>query len=133
MELINVSENNTLDFTHVVLKDGNGTIYHFTRGTGDEHFISSFGSYVNLTAEQAEQNKTVTVSSGGSNTEVTLRYQFMLHTKDGLKYYFNSGGQLILMEENNGNFVIFEHDAKKGVLSAMRTNNDCLLYTSRCV
>lgn len=127
MELINVSENNTLDFTHVVLKDGNGTIYHFTRGTGDEHFISSFGSYVNLTAEQAEQNKTVTVSSGGSNTEVTLRYQFMLHTKDGLKYYFNSGGQLILMEENNGNFVIFEHDAKKGVLSAMRTNNDITL------
>ena len=28
------------------------------------------------------------------------------------------------MEENNGHFVIFEHEAKKGVLSAMRTNNN---------
>lgn len=106
------------------MKDGNGTIYHFTRQEGDEQFISSFGSHVNLTAETSEKEKTVKISSNSDNTEVTLRYQFLMYTKDGIKYYFNSGGQLILMEESNGNFVIFEHDPKKGVLSAIRTNNN---------
>ncbi len=43
IELINLSDDNSLDFTHVILKDGNGTIYHFTRGSEDEYFISSFG------------------------------------------------------------------------------------------
>ncbi len=124
MELINVSDDNSLDFTHVVFRDGNGTIYHFTRGSGDENFISSFGTYVNLAAEQTEQEKTVTVMSESGNCEVTIRYQFMLYTKDGLRYYFSSGGQLMLMEENNGNFVIFEHDSAKGVLMCMRTNNN---------
>ena len=52
IELINLSDDNSLDFTHVILKDGNGTIYHFTRGSEDEYFISSFGRYVNLTAER---------------------------------------------------------------------------------
>ena len=124
IELLDISEDDALKFTHVILKDGNGTIYHFTRGKEEEQFISSFGSHVNLTAETKEKEKTVKVSADSEDTTVTLRYQFVLHTKDGIKYYFNSGGQLILMEENNGSFVIFEHDAKKGVLSAMRTNND---------
>ena len=124
IELLDISEDDALKFTHVILKDGNGTIYHFTRGKEEEQFISSFGSHVNLTAETKEKEKTVKVSANSEDTTVTLRYQFVLHTKDGIKYYFNSGGQLILMEENNGSFVIFEHDAKKGVLSAMRTNND---------
>ncbi|MFR8072868.1 MAG: DUF6531 domain-containing protein, partial [Anaerovoracaceae bacterium] len=81
IELINLSDDNSLDFTHVILKDGNGTIYHFTRGSEDEYFISSFGRYVNLTAEQTEKTKTVTVSSDGDDSTVTIKYQFLLYTK----------------------------------------------------
>ena len=131
-------ENNSQEFNHVVLKDGNGTIFHFTRESGQSKFVSSLGSYVNLICETEEKSKTVHVSGGGENNAVTVKYKFVLTTKDGLSYLFNSGGQLVLMEEGNGKFVLFEHDVRKGLLSRMVTNNNlaitftynCLLYTS---
>ena len=123
IELIEVSEDDPMLFSHVALKDGNGTIYHFTRD-GGQNFVSSFGSYVGLTTENTLKTKTVTVSAAGTNNSVDISYWFLLHTKDGLRYYFDFSGQLVLMEENNGNFIIFEHDPNKGVLSKMRTNNN---------
>lgn len=124
LELLNICENNSMDFTHVVLKDGNGTIYHFTRDSGEEEFVSSLGSYVNLSAESNEQKKTVLISGNEADHEVELKYQFVLSTKDGVCYYFNSGGQLILMEDGNEKFVLFEYDIVKGVISKIITNNN---------
>ena len=124
IELLNICENNSQEFNHVVLKDGNGTIFHFTRESGQSKFVSSLGSYVNLICETEEKSKTVHVSGGGENNAVTVKYKFVLTTKDGLSYLFNSGGQLVLMEEGNGKFVLFEHDVRKGLLSRMVTNNN---------
>ena len=124
IELLNICENNSQEFNHVVLKDGNGTIFHFTRESGQSKFVSSLGSYVNLICETEEKSKTVHVSGGGEDNAVTVKYKFVLTTKDGLSYLFNSGGQLVLMEEGNGKFVLFEHDVRKGLLSRMVTNNN---------
>ena len=124
IELLNICENNSQEFNHVVLKDGNGTIFHFTRESGQSKFVSSLGSYVNLICETEEKSKTVHVSGGGEENAVTVKYKFVLTTKDGLSYLFNSGGQLVLMEEGNGKFVFFEHDVRKGLLSRMVTNNN---------
>ena len=124
IELLNICENNSQDFNHIVLKDGNGTIFHFTRDAGQSRFVSSLGSYVNLICETEEKTKTVHVSGGGEDNAVTVKYKFVLTTKDGLSYLFNSGGQLVLMEEGNGKFVLFEHDVRKGLLSRMVTNNN---------
>ena len=124
IELLNICENNSQDFNHIVLKDGNGSIFHFTRESGQSRFVSSLGSYVNLICETEEKTKTVHVSGGGEDNAVTVKYKFVLTTKDGLSYLFNSGGQLVLMEEGNGKFVLFEHDVRKGLLSRMVTNNN---------
>ena len=124
IELLNICEESDLTFTHVILKDGNGTIYHFTRESGERYFVSSLGNYVNLTAENTEKTKTVNISGDENNQVTELKYQFVLSTKDGVVYYFNSGGQLILMEDSNSKFVLFQHDANNGVLSRMVTNNN---------
>lgn len=125
IELLNICENNqTNAFTNVALKDGNGALYYFTRESSDQEFVSPLGKYVNLTAETTEQTKTVKVVGAGDESAKTLTYKFILDTKDSVSYYFNSGGQLILMEDANGNFVLFEHDVKTGLLTKMLTNNN---------
>ncbi|MEI3516539.1 MAG: DUF6531 domain-containing protein [Clostridia bacterium] len=81
IELLNICENNSQEFNHVVLKDGNGSIFHFTRESGQSKFVSSLGSYVNLICETEEKSKTVHVSGGGEDNAVTVKYKFVLTTK----------------------------------------------------
>ena len=122
IELINVCENGSTAYTHMALKDGNGTIYHFTKDTGESEYVSTLGEYVSLVVSDEETTKTVALS--GSSESREIKYKFLLSTKDGVYYYFNLGGQLVLMEDANGKFVVFEHDIKKGLLSKMVTNNN---------
>lgn len=124
IELINVCENGSTAYTHMALKDGDGTIYHFTRDTGESEYVSTLGSYVSLNSFDEEITKNVSISGNAENESREIKYKFLLSTKDGVCYYFNSGGQLILMEDNNGRFVVFEHDINKGLLSRMVTNNN---------
>ncbi len=124
MQLMNICKNSDLDFLEVVLKDGDGSVYHFKREDEDSEFVSSLTSYVNLKAYKEEKKKNVRISGDGSSASREIVYKFVLSTKDGLSYYFDIGGSLALMEEANGNFVIFERESKKGRLCRMLTNNN---------
>ncbi len=124
MELLNICEGDSLEFNNVVFKDGDGTIFYFSRNDESEEFKSSLGSYIELEAEKEDKTKSVKVSGDGSSEDIVINYRFIMATKDGMEYYFNSGGQLVYMEEANGNFLIFEHASTKGLLTRMLTNNN---------
>ena len=124
MELLNVCESDSLEFNNVVFKDGDGTIFYFSRNDKTEEFKSSLGSYINLEAKEKDEIKSVKISGDGNEEDIKISYRFLMSTKDGLQYYFNSGGQLVYMEEANGNFLIFEHASNKGLLTRMITNNN---------
>lgn len=47
-----------------------------------------------------------------------------MNTKDNVEYRFNSSGQLIYMAEANGNFLLFDYDTDKGLLSKLTTSKN---------
>ncbi len=124
MELLNICEADTLEMNNIVFKDGDGTIFMFSRNSEAEEFTSSLGSYIDLSDEKEDKTKEVSISGNGSAEDLIISYRFIMTTKDGLQYYFNSGGQLVFLEEANGNFLVFEHDSEKGLLTKMLTNNN---------
>lgn len=127
MELLNICRNDTLDFKDIVLKDGTGTLFFFDRNQ-DGTYTSSMGKYMTLKKE--DKTDTVELPDGSEigvankTRKVEVISSFTMTTKDNVEYRFNSGGQLIYMAEPNGNFLLFEHDADKGMLSKVTTSKN---------
>ena len=124
MELLNICEADSLEVNNIVFKDGDGTVFLFTRNSEKEEFTSSLGSYIDLSDEKEDKTKQVSISGNGSSAKTTITYRYVMTTKDGLQYYFNSGGQLVFLEEANGNFLVFEHGGDNGLLTKLLTNNN---------
>ena len=47
-----------------------------------------------------------------------------MSSRDGITYYFDGSGRLVVMEESNGNVLLFDYDSEKGLLSKITTGNN---------
>ncbi|MDY3010718.1 MAG: DNRLRE domain-containing protein, partial [Clostridiales Family XIII bacterium] len=128
MELLNICKGNELNYDNVVLKDGSGTIYHFIK-QADGSYSSSLGKYINLKKEEKSEDvklpeRKAGIAGADEKKTVTVKSSFTMETKDDLEYRFNSGGQLVYMQEPNGNFLLFEYEPEKGLLSKAVTSKN---------
>lgn len=126
MELLNICKNDSLDFKNIVLKDGNGTLFFFNR-KDDGSYTSSMGKYINLKKESKTEEVELPDKEIGvkdKKKKVKVVSEFTMDTKDNVQYRFNSGGQLIYMSEANGNFLLFEYEPDKGLLSKITTSKN---------
>lgn len=126
MELLNICKNDSLDFKNVVLKDGNGTLFFFNKKE-DGSYTSSMGKYVNLKKESKTEEVELPDKEIGvkdKKKKVKVISEFSMNTKDNVEYRFNSSGQLIYMAEANGNFLLFDYDTDKGLLSKLTTSKN---------
>ncbi|MEO2239652.1 DNRLRE domain-containing protein [Dorea sp. YH-dor226] len=139
IEILNICVRDSTDYKNIVLKDGNGTLFFFNRNT-DGTYTSSMGKYLTLKKEekteevelpdpsdssQTSGNQENTTDDEGNKTiKVKVISSFTMKTKDNVEYRFNSSGQLIYMAESNGNFLLFDHDQNKGLLSKITTNQN---------
>lgn len=126
MELLNICKNDSLDFKNVVFKDGSGTLFFFNRKE-DGTYTSSMGKYVNLKKESKTEEVELPDKEVGvkdKKKKVKIISEFSMNTKDNIEYRFNSSGQLIYMAEANGNFLIFDYDTDKGLLSKITTSKN---------
>ncbi|MFR1062552.1 polymorphic toxin-type HINT domain-containing protein [Intestinibacter bartlettii] len=110
----------------LVLKDSEGTLFYFSKQK-DGSYISSMGKYINIYKE--EQTKEVTIPDRNSETEngkitKVINSSYTMKTKDGEEYLFNSGGQLVYIGETNGNFLLFDYDIEKGLISKITTSKN---------
>ena len=85
------------------------------------------GKYINIYKE--EQTKEVTIPDRNSETEngkitKVINSSYTMKTKDGEEYLFNSGGQLVYIGETNGNFLLFDYDIEKGLISKITTSKN---------
>lgn len=126
MELLNICKNDSLDFKNIVLKDGNGTLFFYHQGA-DGKYSSSMGKYTELKKEDKTEEVELPDKEVGvkdKTKKVKIISSFTLTTKDNVEYRFNSSGQLIYMAEANGNFLLFEYDSNKGLLSKVTTSKN---------
>ena len=83
-----------------------------------------------MTLKKEEKTEEVELPDGSEigvqnkTRKVPVISSFTMMTKDNVEYRFNSSGQLIYMAEANGNFLLFEHDANKGLLSRDTTSKN---------
>lgn len=111
MELLSLCESDELNEGAIILKDGNGTLFWFDKNA-DGSYTSSLGKYVTL--EKVDGKETITLPNGES-AEVNSAYT--ITTKDKTECRFNSGGQIVYLEDNNGNIVLIEYDNAYGTIS----------------
>lgn len=126
MELLNICKNDSLDFKNIVLKDGNGTLFFYNQ-SDDGSYVSSMGKYTTLKKEDKTEEVELPDKEVGvkdKTKKVEIKSSFTLTTKDNVEYRFNSSGQLIYMSEANGNFLLFEYDSNKGLLSKVTTSKN---------
>lgn len=133
MEILNICEDDSLEFNTVVLKDGYGTVYRFEK-KDDGSYISSMGKYINLKKEEKTEDvklpKADSIGVGKKEETVTVRSAYTITTKDNDEYRFNSGGQMVYMSESNGNFLLFEYEPDKGLLSRIVTSKNISMELS---
>ena len=127
IEILSLSENDKLDEGKIALKDNTGTIYYFYK-KDDGSYVSSMGKYMNLvkkdmTDEVKIPDKSAT-SQGNAEIAKTINSSYTITTKDNDTYRFNSGGQLIYMSDANDNFLLFEYDTNKGLISKITTSKN---------
>lgn len=128
IELLNVCSADSVNDDNIVMKDGSGTIYHFIKE--GETYNSSLGKFISL--EKDSKKETVKIPLRNSNSdsgnnemkEVIVDSAYAVKTKDNLEYRFNSGGQLVYLQESNGNFILFEYEPEKGLLQRAVTNRN---------
>lgn len=126
MELLNICKNDSLEFKNIVLKDGNGTLYFYNQKE-DGSYVSSMGKYTQLKKEEKTEEVELPEKEIGvkdKTKKVKVISSFTMTTKDNVQYRFNSGGQLIYMSEANGNFLLFEYEPNKGLLSKITTSKN---------
>ncbi|MEE1039006.1 MAG: DNRLRE domain-containing protein, partial [Eubacterium sp.] len=118
IELLRICKDGDINDANFVMKDGSGTIYHFVKND-DGVYTSSLGKYVNLKKEEISEDVKIparivgVAGSGDEKKTITVNSSYTMSTKDNIEYRFNSGGQLVYMEEANGNFMIFEYEPEK--------------------
>ena len=126
--LIKVGSDEDLENSTLALRDGQGTIYTFSRVNGT--YVSSMGKYLTLKEESTSHNYTVT--SGNSTEQFSFASNYTMFSRDGMKFYFDEYGKLLLIEEANGNILIFSYDPERGLLEKITTgrgiNIDFIYY-----
>ncbi|WP_419725664.1 polymorphic toxin-type HINT domain-containing protein [Terrisporobacter petrolearius] len=127
IEILSLCEKDKLDEGKIALKDSTGTIYYFHK-KDDGTYVSSMGKYINLlkkdiTDEVKIPDRSAT-SQGNAEITKTINSSYTITTKDNGTYKFNSGGQLIYMSDANNNFLLFEYDNNKGVISKITTSKN---------
>ena len=127
MEILSLCENDKLDEGKIALKDSTGTIYYFYK-KDDGTYVSSMGKYVNLVKEDISDEVKIpdrsTTSQGNNEITKIINSSYTITTKDNDTYRFNSGGQLIYMSDGNNNFLLFEYDTNKGLISKITTSKN---------
>lgn len=98
------------------MKDSSGTLFFFTREPNSAgEYISSMGRYLKLRKlEGTEKNFNVELPDRTAGTEsgkitVPVEAAYTVETKENITYWFNQGGQLVYVDEPNGNYLLFEH------------------------
>lgn len=122
LELLRLGGDGNLDQGVLAFRDGQGTIYTFSRPDSEtDVFVSSMGQYITLKEEDVTE--TYHIEAWGTNeeenAEVTSAYTMM--TRDGIKFHFDASGKLVCAEEGNGNALLFRYDTERGLLSEVIT------------
>ncbi|MGL4485403.1 MAG: DUF6531 domain-containing protein, partial [Anaerovoracaceae bacterium] len=123
IELLNISEETDDRFKKLAFKDETGSIFLFSKVKGETgRYISTSGGYLEL--KEAEEDKPFVDEPevfDSLNTKekkkVKIESQYRVLTKDNVEYKFNTGGQLLLMKEQNGNVLLFNYDESTGRLT----------------
>ncbi|WP_434799126.1 toxin C-terminal domain-containing protein [Terrisporobacter vanillatitrophus] len=127
IEILSLCENDKLDEGKIALKDSTGTIYYFYKKY-DGTYISTMGKYINLLKEDITDEVKIpdrsATSQGNAEITKTINSSYTITTKDNNTYRFNSGGQLIYMSDANNNFLLFEYDNNKGLISKITTSKN---------
>ncbi|WP_343337956.1 hypothetical protein TPELB_33430 [Terrisporobacter petrolearius] len=127
IEILSLCEKDKLDEGKIALKDSTGTIYYFHK-KDDGTYISSMGKYINLLKEDVTDEVKIpdrsATSQGNAEITKTINSSYTITTKDNGTYKFNSGGQLIYMSDSNNNFLLFEYDNNKGLISKITTSKN---------
>ncbi len=129
IELLRICKDDDINDANLVMKDGSGTIYHFVKNE-DGIYTSSLGKYITLKKEELSEDVKIpariigVADSGDEKATITINSSYTIDTKDNIQYRFNSGGQLIYMEEANGNFMIFEYEPDKGLIQRAVTSKN---------
>ena len=115
----------------LVMKDSSGTLFFFTREPNSAgEYISSMGRYLKLRKlEGTEKNFNVELPDRTAGTEsgkitVPVEAAYTVETKENITYWFNQGGQLVYVDEPNGNYLLFEHDINSGLMAKITTSKN---------
>ncbi|NCE97679.1 RHS repeat-associated core domain-containing protein [Emergencia sp. 1XD21-10] len=115
----------------LVMKDSSGTLFFFTKEpNASGEYISSMGKYLTLRKFSGEEGKITiklpdkSTGSQDGKVEKTIEAAYLVETKENLSYYFSASGQLVYMEEPNGNFLLFTYDLYTGLVKSVMTSNN---------
>ena len=116
MEILKLVDKNNADNGIMALRDTDGSIYTF-KAAEQGQYITELGRYLKL-EETANTSREVTING---DTEV-ISYSYVMRTREGVRYLFDSFGRLAVTEEANGHFVISRYDPDSGLLSEIVTD-----------
>lgn len=117
MGILKLVDSNDAENGALALRDGDGTIYTFRRSeSNSSEYVSRLGRYIKLTA--ADSSKIVSLNG----VSETIDYSYIMRTREGVRYYFDSFGRLVITEESNGHIVISRYDPNSGLLSEIVTD-----------
>ncbi|MGL4483391.1 MAG: DNRLRE domain-containing protein, partial [Anaerovoracaceae bacterium] len=122
IELLNISEESESKFKKFAFKDETGSLYMFAKTKdGSNRYISTMGGYLELTEASDDEPFTDELElfdklDANTKKPVTVYSRYKILTKDNIEYKFNSGGQLLLIKEANGNVILLNYDDNTGRL-----------------
>ncbi len=65
-----------------------------------------------------------TAGTESGKITVPVEAAYTVETKENITYWFNQGGQLVYVDEPNGNYLLFEHDINSGLMAKITTSKN---------